>query len=103
MRYSFFAVIAAILLQACNTPAPKPASAKAAADSSAVMDTVMPGLRKDFSRLVFVNKKDLVCHMPLTAGIGDTATYKGNLYGFCSPECKQAFEKDAAAYVAKSK
>ncbi len=37
------------------------------------------------------NKKDLSCGMPLTAGIGDTAHYKGKVYGFCSKECKNAF------------
>jgi len=37
------------------------------------------------------NKKDFNCGMPLTAGIGDTAHYKGKVYGFCSKECKDAF------------
>lgn len=100
MRYTFYAIIAAFLLQACNNP--KPAPAAASADTTA-MDTMAMGPKKGFSKLAFANKKDLVCHMPLTAGIGDTATYKGKLYGFCSPECKDAFEKDAAGYVAKAK
>lgn len=102
MRYIIYTIIAALLLQACNN-ATKPVPAAAWADSTPVKDSMNMGLRKDFSRLAFANKKDLVCHMPLTAGIGDTATYKGKLYGFCSPECKQAFEKDAAGYIAKAK
>jgi len=47
------------------------------------------------------NKKDLVCYMPLSAGIGDTLHYKGKLYGFCSRECKEEFLKNPAAYVPK--
>ena len=52
---------------------------------------------------VFVtdNKKDLVCYMPLSAGIGDTLHYKGKLYGFCSRECKKEFLRNPAAYVPK--
>jgi YHS domain-containing protein len=37
------------------------------------------------------NKKDFSCGMPVSAGIGDTAHYKGKVYGFCSKECKDAF------------
>lgn len=102
MRYTLFLIIAVLLLTACNN-APKPAHSAAWADSMPAIDSMNKGLRKDFSRLAFANKKDLVCHMPLTAGIGDTATYNGKLYGFCSKECKDAFEKDAAGYVAKAK
>ncbi len=34
------------------------------------------------------NTKDLFCGMALKAGVGDTAHYKGKVYGFCSKECK---------------
>ena len=54
-----------------------------------------------FRNLKFDNTKDLYCGMPLTAGVGDTANYKGKLYGFCSKECKEEFEKNPAAYLAK--
>lgn len=47
-----------------------------------------------------VNKKDFVCGMPTTAGISDTAHYKGDAYGFCSAECKAAFQQDPASYIA---
>jgi YHS domain-containing protein len=46
------------------------------------------------------NKKDPVCGMPLTAGIGDTLYYKGKVLGFCSAECKQEFIKDPPKYIA---
>ena len=48
--------------------------------------------------LVCDNKKDLVCNMPLGAGIGDTLHYKGKLYGFCSKECKEEFIKQPSLY-----
>jgi len=43
------------------------------------------------------NKLDPSCMMPLTAGIGDTAHYKGYVLGFCSKECKNEFFKDPEA------
>lgn len=45
------------------------------------------------------NKKDFVCRMPLTAGIGDTIHYKGKVYGFCSKGCKESFLKDPKNYL----
>ncbi|HTS43065.1 MAG TPA: YHS domain-containing protein [Puia sp.] len=56
-----------------------------------------------FKDLKFDNTKDLSCGMPLTAGVEDTVHYKGKLYGFCSKECKDAFLKDPASYLAKNK
>jgi YHS domain-containing protein len=53
--------------------------------------------------LAFDYKKDPSCGMPLTAGVEDTLHYKGKLYGFCSKECKDAFLKDPASYVAQAK
>ena len=46
------------------------------------------------------NTNDLVCGMPLTAGIGDTAHYNGKVYGFCSRGCKDKFVKSPAEYLA---
>lgn len=46
-----------------------------------------------------VNKKDFVCGMPTTAGISDTAHFEGNAYGFCSSECKAAFQQDPKSYL----
>jgi YHS domain-containing protein len=45
------------------------------------------------------NKKDPVCGMPLTAGIGDTLHYKNEVMGFCSEECKNEFLKDPKKYI----
>ncbi|MBZ4190538.1 DJ-1/PfpI family protein [Niabella beijingensis] len=56
---------------------------------------------KMFKNIKFDNPKDLVCGMPVTAGVADTAHYKGKVYGFCSKGCKDAFVKDPALYVSK--
>jgi YHS domain-containing protein len=43
------------------------------------------------------NILDPSCMMPLTAGIEDTAHYKGFVLGFCSTDCKKDFFKDPDA------
>jgi len=53
-----------------------------------------------FKNVKFDNTNDLVCGMPLTAGVGDTAHYNGKVYGFCSKGCKDKFVKSPADYVA---
>lgn len=71
----------------------------------AVYDTLMENIlnpKNAFKEMKFDNIKDLVCGMPLTAGVGDTANYIGKVYGFCSKECKEAFLKDPSAYLAKT-
>jgi YHS domain-containing protein len=91
----FFLLIPAFLLivacQSGGTKTEKP-----------VMDTT--AMEKDtaqvFDHLLVDNKKDPSCGMPVTAGIGDTAHYKGKVLGFCSKECKEAFEKSPEAMLA---
>ena len=58
---------------------------------------------KSFKDLMFDDKYDLVCGMPLSAGISDTTSYKGKLYGFCSIECKEAFVKEPDSYLTVKK
>ncbi|MGV3767746.1 MAG: YHS domain-containing protein [Chitinophagaceae bacterium] len=47
-------------------------------------------------------KKDPVCGMPVTAGITDTAHYKGKVYGFCASECKKMFAENPESYTGKN-
>lgn len=54
----------------------------------------------NLSKLDFAVKKDLSCGMPVSAGVSDTTTYKGKLYGFCARECKEDFLKDPEAHLA---
>jgi YHS domain-containing protein len=56
--------------------------------------------KNNLATLSYASTKDLGCGMPLTAGISDTATYKGKLYGFCSAECKADFLKDPETHLA---
>ncbi|MES2370986.1 MAG: hypothetical protein V4557_00300 [Bacteroidota bacterium] len=50
--------------------------------------------------LLVNNKKDPACGMPVSAGIGDTAHYKNLVLGFCSKECKEAFDKNPEGLIA---
>lgn len=56
----------------------------------------------DYNALKYDNPNDLVCGMPLKMGIGDTAHYKGKLYGFCSSTCKELFLNHIKIYIAKT-
>ena len=46
------------------------------------------------------SSKDFICGMPISAGIADTAHYKGKVYGFCSSACKTEFTQAPAKYIA---
>ncbi|WP_114790936.1 YHS domain-containing protein [Niabella yanshanensis] len=53
-----------------------------------------------FSNISFVSGIDTSCGMPLSAGVTDTMSYQGKIYGFCSPGCKQEF---ASQVISKSR
>lgn len=53
--------------------------------------------KPDFSMLQFASQKDTTCGMPISAGVLDTAVVDGKIYGFCSKECKDEFEKKLQA------
>ena len=69
---------------------------KAAAAKQKVVNTMKAekAARMDIAKLQNLQEEDPFCGMPITAGIIDTATVKGKLYGFCSKECKEGFLKD---------
>lgn len=51
---------------------------------------------------MLTTSKDLVCGMDLTNHtIADTAIYNGQLFGFCSADCKDKFKMDPEAALAK--
>ncbi|MDE1191678.1 MAG: YHS domain-containing protein [Arachidicoccus sp.] len=77
-----------------NTPTTK-------IDSTKPKTVSMTGDTSKFTLSMMVNKKDFVCRMPLTAGIGDTVHYKGKVYGFCSKGCKESFLQDPKSYLAE--
>ena len=94
MKHIITTISIIILFISCKEKADKPAAPVTQKDSVA---TVMA--KKDFSHVNFAARKDLSCGMPLTAGLEDSVHYRGKIYGFCSPECKADFVKNAATYV----
>jgi YHS domain-containing protein len=96
--FSLFTLSAVISCQ--SSPS---GQASAAQDAAKAADSALAARKAALKMLAFDYKKDPSCGMPLTAGVEDTLHYKGKLYGFCSKECKDAFLKDPASYVAQAK
>lgn len=83
-----------ILLAACNSHRQQENKTEHTVDSSSVVAPV-----KKFENVKFASTKDLNCGMPLSAGLEDTAHYKGKIYGFCSKECKDDFLKNPETLI----
>ena len=61
-------------------------------------DVVKPPIAIKVAELA--TNMDNVCGMKLEDGhIGDTTTYQGKIYGFCSSECKAEFLKDPQSHL----
>jgi YHS domain-containing protein len=58
---------------------------------------------KLYKDLRFANERDPICHMPVGAGVADTAHFNGKVYGFCSSGCKDAFKVNPSGYIATGK
>lgn len=99
----YFVPAALLVLFSCHQADTKTAASAAKTDTAAASTDETPGVSAALKGLGFAYKKDPSCGMPLSAGLEDTTTYKGKLYGFCSKECKDAFLKDPAGYTAKIK
>jgi YHS domain-containing protein len=54
---------------------------------------------RDLKGITFASENDVVCGMPVKAGVKDTAQYKDKVYGFCSKECKDEFLKNPDSYL----
>ena len=90
---SLFAI--SLFVISCQTPGTK--TEKPAADTTAMeKDSAL----NVFEHLLVDNKKDPACGMPTTAGIHDTTHYKEKVLGFCSKECKEAFQKNPDVLIA---
>jgi len=81
-----FLTIALFIISCSNHKAKKNTESNVASVTNA--DTAK------FTLAMVDNKRDPSCGMPVAAGIGDTAHYKGKVLGFCSKECKDEFLKD---------
>lgn len=56
--------------------------------------------KNPLNQLKYANTIDFYCKMDITKyGVSDTTTYKGNLYGFCSPMCKHKFLMEPETYL----
>ena len=89
-----------LVLFSCHR-ADKASAAAVKTDTAASQE--VNGVLASLKNLPFAYNRDPSCGMPLKAGLEDTTTYKGKLYGFCSKECKDAFLQDPAGYTAKIK
>ncbi|MEO9069919.1 MAG: YHS domain-containing protein [Ginsengibacter sp.] len=87
-------LVISILLAACTSHSQKESTAENAKDTTSVEAPV-----NLYKNIKFASPKDLNCGMPLSAGVEDTAHYKGKIYGFCSKECKDDFLKDPAKHL----
>jgi YHS domain-containing protein len=88
----------AFFAMACNSSVQKN-SVPAKQDSAMIVNKPAESTPVYTADMV-VNKKDFSCGMPVSAGISDTAHYKGKAYGFCSKECKDEFLKTPEKYLA---
>ncbi len=94
MKKVLFSVLVICAMYACKDSGNKPKGSEAGKSEMSSMNAKSE--KKDFSNVKFAINKDSICGMPLTAGISDTAVVDGNVYGFCSPECKETFLAEAA-------
>lgn len=101
MTRNFIIILSVLAIVSCHNRQPaEQASWKTdtekPADSATTAHLALKSLHFDYA-------KDPACGMPLKAGLEDTVSYKGKLYGFCSKECKAEFLKNPASYLAQIK
>ena len=85
-----------VILASCNNG---PDDADKAAAAKQRVDSAMEAAKHagiDITGLA-IEPKDPYCEMPVTAGVTDTATINGKLYGFCAATCKEEYLKELAA------
>lgn len=91
MKNIVFFFTATLFVAACNTPSDKSTTQEINTPDSLVMTAKPTDSLSVYTAEMLDSKKDHVCGMPVSAGISDTAHYKGKAYGFCSRECKDEF------------
>ena len=101
LKSTFLALFVSFLFASCSNSetASKPSSA--AVKHGSTMRVIKTDTVPKFTPEMVNNKRDFICGMPVTAGIADTAHYKGKVYGFCASECKNEFLKSPDTYTAK--
>lgn len=89
------ATLVVLCFTACDSSKPKETTPAPAATAIMPVDST-----KSYDIALVNNKKDPACGMPVTAGIADTAHYKGKVLGFCGTGCKDEFLKNPDALIA---
>ena len=98
--YLFF-LLAPFVFACNNSNQNKDVQEKITADTNIIISKPLDSLPK-YTAEMLDSKKDFVCGMPVSAGIADTAHFKGKVYGFCSKECKEEFVEKPFKYLPKS-
>lgn len=99
MKSILFVFVASLLVVACNNAADKSTTQENISPDTSAMVAKPTDSLPGYTAEMLDSKKDHVCGMPVSAGITDTAHYKGKAYGFCSKECKDEFVKNPAGYI----
>lgn len=103
MRFKLtsLALFVSFLFATCKNSETSSAPSLEPVKHGSTMQVVPSDSTPNFKANMVSNKRDFICGMPVTAGIADTAHYKGKVYGFCATECKDEFMKSPDAYTAK--
>lgn len=99
MKSILFVFAASLLVAACNNAADKSTTQQNYSPDTSTMAAKPKESLPGYTAEMLDSKKDHVCGMPVSAGITDTAHYKGKAYGFCSKECKDEFVKAPDKYL----
>jgi YHS domain-containing protein len=99
MKKTNLIVVVALFATACNNTNKNTGTNKISISDSSVNMAKPKDSLAVYTAEMLDSKKDLVCGMPASAGIADTAHYKGKVYGFCSKECKDEFVKAPSKYL----
>lgn len=101
LKFHHFLLFFSILITSCSSDETPKAQHKEPIKYGSTMQVDTSAHSPKYSTSMVNNKRDFICGMPVTAGIADTAHYKGKVYGFCATECKDEFLKNPAGNIAQ--
>ncbi len=89
MKHIYSIVLGLLLFSSCNNQTIQTeVSTIPGEDTMTIQENAQ---QTKYTPEMVVNKHDMTCGMPVTAGISDTCHLNGKVYGFCSAECKAEF------------
>ena len=89
MKYIYSIFLGLLLFSSCNNQTEETKTAAVPGEDTVTIQE--NAQQTKYTPEMVVNKHDMTCGMPVTAGISDTCHFNGNAYGFCSAECKAEF------------